>query len=228
MGTRLSIWLSRGATFMKAAIVLLLIGLALQVRGTEASSSLTTEAANEASATFASQSGGLRTSAEIIVAETEVASSAGVERGFHADIEILQIDTRGGHNRMIDVAGSVDTLDAPTVIQDDLSTASVEVTIPVCGARPLHNGRLKQRPFTECFDVQVALDWTSTGEIYSASGPFDYSLGNCTVHEFSSYRRNAASSTGTIMVGGINLAAGPSTAASLGAYDRSATVTCPD
>jgi hypothetical protein len=216
-------------SFVKAAIALLLIGLALQVGGAEATSSLTTETAKEASATFESLSGGVRTSVVITVAETEVASPEGVERGLHADIEILQADTRGVHHRFIAVGGSVDTLpDGPAVIEDDLSTATLDVSIPVCGAKPLHNGRLKQRPFLECFDVQIALEWTSTSEIYSDSGTDDYPAGDCTVHVLSSYSLNAASSTGTIMVGGINFAGSSSTRASLGVSNRSVTATCPD
>lgn len=217
-------------SFMKAAIALLLIGLALQVRGAEASSSVATETAKEASATFESLSGGVRSSVVITVAETEVTSSAVVERGLHADIEIFQADTRGGHNdRFIDVGGSVDTLlDGPAVIENDLSTAALDVTIPVCGAKPLHNGHLKQRPFTECFDVQIALGWTSTSEIYSDSGTDDYPAGDCTVHVVSSYRLNAASSTGTIMIGGVNFAGSPSARATLGVSNRSVTATCPD
>jgi len=217
-------------SFVKAAIAPLLIGLALHVGGAEASSSVTTETAKEASATFESLSGGVRTSVVITVAETEVASSAGVERGLHADIEIFQADTRGGRNdRFIAVGGSVDTIrDGPAVIDDDLSTAALDVTIPVCGAKPLYNGRLKQRPFLECFEVQITLDWWSTSEIYSDSGTDDYPAGDCTVHVLSSYRLNAASSTGTIMAGGINFASSPSARASLGVSNRSVTATCPD
>ena len=217
-------------SFVKAAIALILIGLALQVGGAEASSSVTTETAKEASATFESLSGGVRTSVVITVAEAEVTSPEGVERGLHADIEIFQADTRGGRNdRFIGVGGSVDTVpDGPAVIEDDLSTAALDVTIPVCGAKPLHNGRLKQRPFLECFDVQIALAWTSTSEIYSDSGTDDYPAGDCTVHVLSSYRLNAASSTGTIMAGGINFASSPSARASLGISNRSVMTTCPD
>jgi hypothetical protein len=216
--------------FAKAAIALLMIGLTLHVRGTEASSSLTTETAKEASATFEMQSGGVRSSVVITVAETEVASPAGVERSLHADIEIFQADTRGGHNnRFIDVGGGVDTQsDGPVVIEDDLSKAALDVSIPVCGAKPLHNGRLKQRPSTECFDVQIALAWTSTTEIISDSGTDEYPAGDCTVQVLSSYRLNAASSIGTIIVGGINFAGSPSTRASLGTSNRSTIATCPD
>ena len=213
--------------FIKTAFALLVIALALQVRGTDASSSLTTETDKMARATFLTQSGGLRTSLILTVGETE--SSAGVERGLHADIEIVQLDTRGSHNDMIDVGGSVETqLTGPAVIEDDLSTAALDVTIPVCGARPIHNGRLKQRPFPECFDVELNLEWASTSEMYSNSGTYDYPAGNCTVHVASSSRLNAASSTGTIMLGGINFAGSPSTSASLGAFDRTTTAICPD
>ena len=180
--------------FIKTAFALLVIALALQVRGTDASSSLTTETDKVARATFLTQSAGLRTSVILTVGETE--SSAGVERGLHADIEIVQLDTRGSHNDMIDVGGSVETqLTGPAVIQDDLSTAALDVTIPVCGARPIHNGRLKQRPFPECFDVELNLEWASTSEMYSNSGTYDDPAGNCTVHVASSSRLNAASST---------------------------------
>ena len=213
--------------FMKTAFALLVIALALQVRGTDASSSLTTETDKMARATFLTQSAGLRTSVILTVGETE--SSAGVERGLHADIEIVQLDTRGSHNDMIDVGGSVETqLTGPAAIEDDLSTAALDVTIPVCGARPIHNGRLKQRPFPECFDVELNLEWASTSEMYSNSGTYDYPAGNCTVHVTSSSRLNAASSTGTIMFGGINFAGSPSTSASLAVGNRTTTAICPD
>ncbi|HEV8575003.1 MAG TPA: hypothetical protein VGR43_09880 [Dehalococcoidia bacterium] len=214
---------------MKAAVALLLIGLALQVGGAEASTSSTAENAKEAAATFSTQTNGLRTSVEITLAETEVASPGGVDRGLHADIEILQHDTRGGHNHMIDVAGSVDTHpNALDLIAEDLSSASLSITIPVCGARPNHNGRLKQRPFNECFDVEVALEWTATGETYSSSGTDDYPLGDCSAHVLSSYQRTGALSSGTIIVGGANFAASPSTSAALSASNYTTTVTCPE
>jgi hypothetical protein len=103
--------------YIQLGVALLIVGLAtaVQIDGANASSSYSTETTREAYAVFQLQSAGLRTSVEINVQEGETTSSEGSERGLHADIELLQIDTRGNHNRMIDVGGSVDTRTAPLV-----------------------------------------------------------------------------------------------------------------
>ena len=119
---------------MKVALAVLLISLALiDARGAQASSSSTVEGTKEASATFDTQLDGIRNSVEISVAETDLTTAEGTERGLHANIEILQADSRRGDTRIVDVAGGVDTQPGGFQLKDDLSTASLHVTIPVCG-----------------------------------------------------------------------------------------------
>src|SRR5207249_7113011 len=192
--------------FMKVALAVLLISLALiDARGAQASSSSTVEGTKEASATFDTQLDGIRNSVEISVAETDSTTAEGTERGLHANIEILQADSRRGDTRIVDVAGGVDTQPGGFQLKDDLSTASLHVTIPVCGAKLLHNGRLKQRAFDDCFDVQVDLQWTGTGEIASESGTDEYQAGDCTVELASAYLRRTASVTGPVSTGATEL-----------------------
>ncbi len=214
---------------MKVALAVLLISLALiDARGAQASSSSTVEGTKEASATFDTQLDGIRNSVEISVAETDSTTAEGTERGLHANIEILQADSRRGDTRIVDVAGGVDTQPGGFQLKDDLSTASLHVTIPVCGAKLLHNGRLKQRAFRDCFDLRVDLQWTGTGEIVSDSGTDDYPAGDCTVHVISSYSRRASLVTGTISAGAINFTPGDSMTSSIGTTSRSTAATCPD
>ena len=214
---------------MKVAVALLLISFALiDAQGTQASSSSTVEVTKEASATFDTQLDGFRNSVEITVAETTLTTAEGTERGLHANIEILQADSRRGDTRIVDVAGGVDTQPGGLQLNEDLSTASLHVTIPVCGAKLLHNGRLKQRAFTDCFDVRVDLRWTSIGEIVSNRGTDDYPAGDCTVHVISSYRRRASLATGAISVGAINFTPGDSMTSSIGTTSRSTAATCRD
>jgi len=92
----------------------------------------------------------------------------------------------------------------------------------------LHNGRLKQRAFRDCFDLRVDLQWTGTGEIVSNSGTDDYPAGDCTVHVISSYSRRASLVTGTISAGAINFTPGDSMTSSIGTTSRSTAATCPD
>jgi hypothetical protein len=216
--------------YIQLGIALLIAGLATgtQIDGANASSSYTTEATKEAYATFESQSGGVRTSVEINVQEGETTSSDGTERGLHADIEILQVDSRGSHSRMIDVAGSVDTQFGTFNLNDDLTSGHIEIVIPVCGAKPGQDGRLKQRSFNECFDVQVSLEWTGAGELYSSSGEDDYPAGDCIIHTTSGYRRRTASATGTILVGNTNITASNSVSSAMSTYTGTTTATCPD
>jgi hypothetical protein len=214
---------------MKVALALLLISFALiDARGTQASSSSTVEATREASATFDTQVDGIRNSVEFTVAETDLTTAEGTERGLHANIEILQSDSRRGDTRIVDVAGGVDTQPGGFQLSEDLSAASLHVTIPVCGAKLLHDGHLKQRAFSECFDLHVDLRWTGTGEIVSNSGTDDYPAGDCTVHVISSYRRRASLATGTISAGAINFTPGDSMTSSIGTTSRSTVATCPD
>ena len=213
---------------MKVAVALLLISFALiDAQGARASSSSTVEVTKEASATFDTQLDGFRNSVEITVAETALTTAEGTERGLHANVEILQADSRRGDTRIVDVAGGVDTQPGGFELNEDLSTASLHVTIPVCGAKLLHNGRLKQRAFSDCFDVRVDLQWTGAGEIASSSGNDDYPAGDCTVHVISSYRRRASLATGTISAGAINFTPGDSMTSSIGTTSRSTEAHCP-
>ena len=133
--------------YIQLGVALLIAGLAtaIEIDGANASSSYSTETTREAYAVFQVQSGGVRTSVEINVQEGETTSSEGSERGLHADIELLQIDSRGNHDRMIDVAGSVDTRTGAFGLRNDLASGKIDVVIPVCGAKPGHDARLKQR-----------------------------------------------------------------------------------
>ena len=204
--------------YIQLGVALLIVALAtaVQVDGANASSSYSTETTRQAYAVFQLQSGGLRTSAEINVEESERTSSEGSERGLHADIELLQIDTRGNQNRMIDVGGSVETRTGAFGLRDDLEGGTIDITIPVCGAKPGHDGRLKQqRSFSDCFDVQVSLEWTGTGDLYSFGGEDDYPAGSCTIHTTSDYQWRTASVSGTVLVGGTNLAASNSVSSAM-------------
>jgi len=216
--------------YIQLGVALLIAGLAttVQIDGANASSSYSTEASKEAYATFELQSGSLRSSADIVVQEWESTSSEGTERGLHADIELLQFDTRGSHSRMIDVAGSVETQPGAFNLKGDLTGGQIDIVIPVCGAKPSHDGRLKQRSFNDCFDVQVSLEWMGAGELYSASGEDDYPAGSCIIHTTSGFQRRTASATGTILVGDSNLAAHNSVSAAMSSYTSTTTATCPD
>ena len=99
------------------------------------------------------------------------------------------------------VAGGVDTQPGGFDLRQDLSNASLDLTIAVCGAKVLHNGRLKQRAFDTCFDAHVSLQWTGTGEVTSASGTDEYQAGDCTVDVASGYSRRLSLASGTISAG---------------------------
>jgi hypothetical protein len=128
---------------------------------------------------------------------------------------------------MTGVAGSVDTRPGAFVLEDDLSNGRVEIAIPVCGARPNHNGRLKERWFSDCFDVQVSLQWKANGEITSVSGAADYPVDDCIVHTETGYDRRVASASGTILVGSLNVAAGASVSSAISTSKHTTTATCP-
>ena len=129
---------------------------------------------------------------------------------------------------MIDVGGSVDTPTGAFGLRDDLASGTIDIVIPVCGAKLGHDGRLKQRPFDGCFDVQVSLEWTGTGDLYSFGGEDDYAPGSCTIHTTSGYQYRRASATGTVLMGGTNLAASNSVSSAMSSYTGTTTSTCPD
>ena len=217
--------------YIQLGVALLIVGVAtaIQIDGANASTSSSTETTREAYAVFQLQSAGLRTSAEINVQESERTSAEGFERGLHADIELTQIDSRGNQNRMINVAGSVDSRTGAFGLRDDLASGTIDVVIPVCGAKPGHDGRLKQqRSFNGCFDVQVSLEWTGSGDLYSFSGEDGYPAGPCVIHTASSYQRRTASAGGTILVRDTNLAAHNSVSSAMSSYSGTTTATCPD
>src|SRR5207247_2375484 len=92
---------------LKAALALFIIVVALQVRGASASDSVSTYADREASAVLVSSEDGLYTSVDIVVADSERTTAAGVERHLNASIEILQSDSKRPNAQQIDVAGGV-------------------------------------------------------------------------------------------------------------------------
>jgi hypothetical protein len=174
------------------------------------------------------QSGGITTSVEINVQEVERITPEGPEHGLHADIEIIQTDSRGNQSRMINVAGSVDTESGAFVLDHDLASGKIETVIPVCGARPGHDARLKQRPFKDCFDVQVSLEWVGNGELYASSGEDRYPAGACMIYVTSAFETRTAHANGTVLVGNTNLAAAGSLSSMASTYAGTTTATCPD
>jgi hypothetical protein len=113
-------------------------------------------------------------------------------------------------------------------LRDDVAGGTIDVMIPVCGARAGHGARLKQRSFDDCFEVQVSLEWTGTGDVYSFSGEDDYPAGDCIIYTTSGYRQRPASASGTVLVGGSNLAASNSVSSAMSSYTGTTTATCPD
>jgi len=210
------------------ALLIAGLAIAVQVDNVNASSSYTSEATKEAYATFESRSGGITTSVEINVQEVERTTPEGSEHGLHAGIEIIQEDSRGKHDRMINVAGSMDTEAGAFVLDPDLTSGKIATVIPVCGARAGHDARLKQRPFEDCFDVQVSLEWVGTGELYASSGEDQYPAAACMIHVTSEFETRTAHATGTVLVGKTNLAAAGSLSSMASTYAGTTTATCPD
>jgi hypothetical protein len=214
-------------TAFKAAVALLVVVLTLQARAASASTSVSTFADREASAVLVSNARGLHTSVDIVVLETERTSAAGVDRHLNASIEIFQSDSRRPNAQQIDVAGGVEAELGALQMNGDLTAASVELTIPVCGAKVLHSGRLKARPFSECFDAKVDLRWTGTGGLVIQGGPSDTTVDGCAVHLESTSQRRTASAEGSVVAGGVNLAPNATSNAALSTFSETSTVTCP-
>jgi hypothetical protein len=213
---------------LKGAIALLVVVLALKAGGASASTSVSTFTDREASAVLVSNNRGLHTSVDIVVSETERTSTAGVERTLNASIEIFQTNPRRPNAPQIDVAGGVDAELGALQMNGDLTEASAQLTIPVCGAQVLPSGRLKPRPFTECFDAKVDLRWTGAGELVVEGGPSDMPLDGCTVHVESRLSRRPASAGGSVLAGGVNLTPNASSYAAMSVFSETSTVTCPD
>jgi len=213
---------------IRAAVVLLFVIAAQQAHAANASSSSTTEATREASATFDETfSNGIRNSVEVTVAETQVTSVEGTAQSLQAYIQILQSDTHVAGNKVVDVAGGVNTQPGAFQLNEDLSTASLHIAVPICGAEVLQNGRLKDHP-SACFEAYVSLEWTGAAEIVSGSGTDNYQAGDCTVHLISTYMRRDSYSSGAISFGNINFTPDTSISASMRASTRSTNATCPD
>src|SRR6266542_4248215 len=145
--------------------------LAPQAGAASAGTTTSTFTDREASAQFVSDVRGLHTSVDINVSETERTTADGIERHLNTSIGIFQSDSRRPKVQPVDLAGTVEGEPGALQMNGDLSEASAEITVPVCGAKVLHSGRLKARPFPECFDAKVGLRWTGTGEPVIARGP---------------------------------------------------------
>jgi hypothetical protein len=221
--------LSRLVLLLIAAAALSPIGvLGHQARGASASTTTTTFTDREASAVLVSDDRGLHTSVDIVVSETERTSAGSVERRLHVSIAVFQSDSRRPHAQPIDVAGSVDTEPGALQMNSDLTEASLDITIPVCGAKALPNGRLKARTFTECFDAKVDLRWTGAGELEITGAPSDVPVDGCTDHRESTSRRRTGSAEGSALAGRVNLAPNASSFAAMSAFSETSTVTCPE
>src|SRR5947208_17195554 len=121
---------ARAPAALKAALALFIIVVALQVRGASASDSVSTYADQEASAVLVSSEDGLYTSVDIVVAESERTTAAGVERHVNASIEILQSDSKRPNAQQIDVAVSVEGERVRLQRDGEVTGASLEVTVP--------------------------------------------------------------------------------------------------
>src|SRR2546428_634986 len=97
----------------------------------------------EASAQFVSDVRGLHTSVDITLIETERTTADGIERQLSASIGIFQSDSRRPKAQPVDLAGGLEGEPGALQMNGDLSEASAEITVPVCGAKVLHSGRLQ-------------------------------------------------------------------------------------
>ena len=220
---------------MLSRTLVLLAGAALGVvvlasQAGDASAGTTTSAFTdrEASAQFVSDVRGLHTSVDITLNETERTTADGIERHLNASIGIFQSDSRRPKAQPVDVAGGVEGEPGALLMNGDLSEASAEITVPVCGAKVLHSGRLKARPFAECFEAKVDVRWTGTGELVIEGGPSDTPVGGCTEHRESTSQQRVASAEGSVLAGGVNLAPNPSSIAVLSVSSETSTLTCPE
>jgi hypothetical protein len=220
--------LSRTLVLLVAAAALGVVLLVPQAGDASAGTTTSTFTDREVGAVFVSDARGLHTSVEIAIGETERASGAGLERHLNASIGIFQSDSRRPKAQPVDLAGGVEGQPGALQMNGDLSEASAEITVPVCGAKVLHSGRLKARPSTECFDVKVGLRWTGTGELVIEGGPSDMPVGGCTEHRESTSQRRLASADGSVLAGGVNLAPHPSSNAALSVLRETSTLTCPE
>jgi hypothetical protein len=218
----------RTFVLLVAAAVLGVVALAFQTGAASAGTTTSTFVHHEASAQFVSDARGLHTSVDIVVEESERATDAGVERSMNASIEIFQSDLRRPKAQPVDLSGSVEGEPGALHMNSDLSEASVELTIPVCGAKVLHSGRLKARPFSECFDATVDLRWTGTGELAIFNGQSDSTVGDCTLHTAAISKRRTASAEGSVLAGGANLAPAVTNSTMLSEFNETSTTTCPE
>jgi len=220
--------LSRTLVLLVAAAALGVVVLAPQAGDASAGTTTSTFTDREAGAVLVSDARGLHTSVEIAVGETERTSGAGVERHLNASVGIFQSDSRRPKAQPVDLAGNVEGEPGALQMNGDLSEASLEITVPVCGAKVLHSGRLKARPSSECFDAKVDVRWTGTGELLIAGGPSDIPVDGCTEHRESTSQRRLASAEGSVLAGGVNLAPNPSSNAALSVSSETSTLTCPE
>ena len=220
--------LSRTLVLLVAAAALGVVVLAPQAGDASAGTTTSTFTDREAGAVLVSDARGLHTSVEIAVGETERTSGAGVERHLNASVGIFQSDSRRPKAQPVDLAGNVEGEPGALQMNGDLSEASLEITVPVCGAKVLHSGRLKARPSSECFDAKVDMRWTGTGELVIVGGPSDTPVDGCTEHRESTSQRRLASAQGSVLAGGVNLAPYPSSNAALSVFSETSTLTCPE
>src|SRR5438093_9078583 len=158
--------LSRPLVLLVAAGAALgVVVFAWQAGAASAGTTTSTFTDREASTQFVSDVRGLHTSVDITLIETERPTTDGIERHLDASIGIFQSDSRRPKAQLVDLAGNVEGEPGALQMNGDMSEASLEITVPVCGAKVLHSGRLKARPSSECFDAKVDMRWTGTGEL---------------------------------------------------------------
>src|SRR5438093_3139587 len=204
--------LSRTVVLLVAASAALgVVVLASQAGAARAGTTTSAFTDRKASAQFVSDVRGLHTSVDITLNETERTTADGIERHLSASIGIFQSDSRRPKAQPVDLAGSVEGEPGALQINGDLSEALAEITVPVCGAKVLHSGRLKARPVAECVDAKVDVRWTGTGELVIAGGPSDMPAAGCTEHRESTSQRRLASAEGAARPGSVTLAPNAST-----------------
>jgi hypothetical protein len=176
-----------------------------------------------ASASFATDIGGVQTSTSVYASDHSFSDLSGTFEGSDVFVDIFQFDPGNPRNPRDDqfhyFSGYAELTQDQFQILGTLDSATLSAVVNVCEFEGKEGGPgAAPPPQPNCFDVTVDLSWTGTGVVQTFSGKSNSRFDGCRVHSTFSNSFRSAVAEGSISDGVTNFTPNPSDFADLSTF----------
>ena len=182
-----------------------------------------TESDASASASFASDIGGVQTSTSVYTSDRSFSDLSGTFEGSDVFVDIFQFDPGNPRNPRDDkfhyFSGYAELTPDQFQILGNLDSATLSAVVNVCEFEGKDGGPpAPPPPEPNCFDVTVDISWTGTGDVQTFSGKSNSRFDGCRVRSTFTNSFRAAAAEGSISDGVTNFTPNPSDFADLSTF----------